>query len=53
MEYILTGGDHVDFRAALEVLNSRDGVELIRVDSGGTLRGVLLREGVVDEGSAC
>jgi 2,5-diamino-6-(ribosylamino)-4(3H)-pyrimidinone 5'-phosphate reductase len=49
VDYIMTGDEHVDFRAALEQLNEKYGVELIRVDSGGTLNGVLLREGLVDE----
>ena len=49
VEFILTGEDRVDLRASLEELYSRYGVESIRVDSGGTLNGVLLREGLVDE----
>jgi 2,5-diamino-6-(ribosylamino)-4(3H)-pyrimidinone 5'-phosphate reductase len=49
VEYITAGDEHVDFRSALEQLNEKYGVELIRVDSGGTLNGVLLREGLVDE----
>jgi 2,5-diamino-6-(ribosylamino)-4(3H)-pyrimidinone 5'-phosphate reductase len=34
---------------ALEELNARYGVRTVRVDSGGTLNGVLLRAGLVDE----
>lgn len=49
VDYIQTGEDHVDFRSALEQLNEKFGVELVRVDSGGTLNGILLREGLVDE----
>jgi 2,5-diamino-6-(ribosylamino)-4(3H)-pyrimidinone 5'-phosphate reductase len=49
VEFILAGKDHIDFRAALEALYSRHGVRTVRVDSGGTLDGVLLREGLVDE----
>jgi 2,5-diamino-6-(ribosylamino)-4(3H)-pyrimidinone 5'-phosphate reductase len=49
MEYILTGDDRVDLTAGLEELHSCHGVESVRVDSGGTLNGVLLREGLVDE----
>ena len=45
----MAGDDKVDFRTALEQLNEKYGVELVRVDSGGTLNGVLLREGLVDE----
>ena len=49
MEFIVAGDDHVDLRAALEELNARCGVKVIRVDSGGILNGVLLRAGLVDE----
>ncbi len=49
IEYIIVGDDHVDLRAALEELNARYGVKSVRTDSGGTLNGVLLREGLVDE----
>lgn len=49
VEYLIYGDDHVDLRQALEELNSRYGVQLIRVDSGGTLNGALLRAGLVDE----
>ena len=47
--YIVTGGEHVDLRAALEELNGRYGVQVVRVDSGGILNGLLLRAGLVDE----
>jgi 2,5-diamino-6-(ribosylamino)-4(3H)-pyrimidinone 5'-phosphate reductase len=49
IEAIVTGDDRVDYRAALEELNARCGVKTVRVDSGGTLNGVLLRDGLVDE----
>jgi 2,5-diamino-6-(ribosylamino)-4(3H)-pyrimidinone 5'-phosphate reductase len=49
VEYIVAGQDRVDLRAALEELNARHGVQLVRVDSGGILNGVLLRAGLVDE----
>jgi 2,5-diamino-6-(ribosylamino)-4(3H)-pyrimidinone 5'-phosphate reductase len=49
MDYIITGDDHVDLRAALEELNERYGVKTIRVDSGGVLNGVLLRAGLVKQ----
>jgi len=39
----------VDYRAALEELNARYGVTTVRVDSGGTLNGALLREGLIHE----
>jgi 2,5-diamino-6-(ribosylamino)-4(3H)-pyrimidinone 5'-phosphate reductase len=49
IESIVTGADHVDLPAALEELNARYGAETVLVDSGGTLNGVLLRDGLVDE----
>ena len=49
IDHIVAGDDHVDLRAALEQLHARYGVKLVRVDSGGTLNGVLLRAGLVDE----
>jgi len=49
VDCIITGEEQVDLRCALEELNRRYGVLCVRVDSGGTLSGVLLREGLVDE----
>ena len=49
IDLVVTGDDHVDLRASLEELNARYGVRVVRVDSGGTLNGVLLRAGLVDE----
>jgi 2,5-diamino-6-(ribosylamino)-4(3H)-pyrimidinone 5'-phosphate reductase len=49
IEYIIAGRERVDLRAALEGLNVRHGVSLVRVDSGGTLNGALLRAGLVNE----
>jgi 2,5-diamino-6-(ribosylamino)-4(3H)-pyrimidinone 5'-phosphate reductase len=49
VDHIVAGDDHVDMEAALEELNRRYGVSTVRVDSGGTLNGVLLRQGLVDE----
>ncbi|HEY5160846.1 MAG TPA: dihydrofolate reductase family protein [Gaiellaceae bacterium] len=49
IETIIAGNDHVDYRSALAQLRERFGVETIRVDSGGRLSGLLLREGLVDE----
>lgn len=49
MDIITAGEDKVDLRAALEELGDRYGVKTVRVDSGGTLNGVLLREDLVDE----
>jgi 2,5-diamino-6-(ribosylamino)-4(3H)-pyrimidinone 5'-phosphate reductase len=49
VEYIVAGDDRVDLRTALEELNAWYGVEVVRVDSGGSLNGALLRGGLVDE----
>ena len=46
---LIHGDDHVDLRAALEELSERFGVQTVRVDSGGTLIGALLRAGLVDD----
>jgi len=46
---ITTGDENVDYRQALELLDSQFGITVVRVDSGGTLNGVLLRAGLVDE----
>ena len=40
---------YVDLCAALEDLNSRFGVKVVRVDTGGTLNGQLLRQGLIAE----
>jgi len=49
IDCIIAGGEHVDLRAALEEICSRYGVKVVRVDAGGTLNGLLLRQGLVDE----
>jgi 2,5-diamino-6-(ribosylamino)-4(3H)-pyrimidinone 5'-phosphate reductase len=49
VQFIRAGEDHVDLRSALEELHARYGVDSVRVDSGGTLNGALLRHGLVDE----
>lgn len=46
---LVAGIEHVDFEQAFEQLNRKFGVTIIRVDSGGTLNGVLLKAGLVDE----
>jgi len=46
---IVAGDDRIDMRAALETLQVRFGVKVVRVDSGGTLNSVLLHAGLVDE----
>jgi 2,5-diamino-6-(ribosylamino)-4(3H)-pyrimidinone 5'-phosphate reductase len=49
IDYIVAGDDKADLRAALEKLNEKYGIETVRVDSGGTLNGVLLRDGLVTD----
>ena len=49
IDSVTAGDDQVNLPAALEELAARYGTKLIRVDSGGTLNGVLLRAGLVDE----
>ena len=49
IDHIRTGDDHVDLKTALEELTTRYGIKKIRVDSGGILNGILLREGLVTE----
>jgi 2,5-diamino-6-(ribosylamino)-4(3H)-pyrimidinone 5'-phosphate reductase len=46
---LVTGTNRVDLAAALGALGKREGAELVRVDSGGSLIGALLRDGLVDE----
>lgn len=47
--FIVAGDDRVDMKTALEELAERFGVRVVRADCGGTLNGVLLRAGLVDE----
>jgi 2,5-diamino-6-(ribosylamino)-4(3H)-pyrimidinone 5'-phosphate reductase len=49
IKYLVAGNDHVDYTKALELLNKKFGIKVIRIDSGGTLCGILLRLGLVDE----
>jgi len=49
IDYIIAGEDQVDLRIALEELYSRYAVKVVRVDAGGTLSGLLLRQGLVSE----
>jgi 2,5-diamino-6-(ribosylamino)-4(3H)-pyrimidinone 5'-phosphate reductase len=46
---VIAGTDRIDMRAALEALNRKHGVNVLRVDSGGTLNSVLLHAGLVSE----
>jgi len=47
--YFLSGRERVDLAASLSSIAGRFGAKTVRVDSGGTLNGVLLRAGLVDE----
>ena len=49
VDCIVAGPEQVDLWAALEELNIRYGIQIVRVDSGGILNGVLLRAGLVNE----
>jgi 2,5-diamino-6-(ribosylamino)-4(3H)-pyrimidinone 5'-phosphate reductase len=49
IEYVISGDDHVDFHSSFQILNSQYKINVMRVDSGGILNGVLLRAGLVDE----
>ena len=48
IQFIMAGADRVDMAKALDELGKR-GTRRVRTDSGGTLNGVLLRQGLVDE----
>jgi len=49
IKFLTFGSERVDLRATLEELNEQFGVDVVRVDSGGTLNGALLRAGLVTE----
>lgn len=49
VDVITRGDEHVDLGGALFDLRERYGVDVVRVDSGGTLNGALLRAGLADE----
>jgi 2,5-diamino-6-(ribosylamino)-4(3H)-pyrimidinone 5'-phosphate reductase len=49
VEEITAGNHRVDLALALEELAERYGAHTVRVESGGTLNGALLRQGLVDE----
>jgi 2,5-diamino-6-(ribosylamino)-4(3H)-pyrimidinone 5'-phosphate reductase len=49
VQELVTGADRVDLAAALDALGRREGVEVVRVDSGGALIGALLGAGLLDE----
>ena len=47
--YITVGDTHVDLMAALAVLYQDYGVKTLRMDSGGTLNGIMFSAGLVSE----
>jgi 2,5-diamino-6-(ribosylamino)-4(3H)-pyrimidinone 5'-phosphate reductase len=49
IEYLMVGKEHVNYKSALQKLYNQYQIKTIRLDSGGTLNGILLREGLVDE----
>ncbi|HEX6075863.1 MAG TPA: RibD family protein [Micromonosporaceae bacterium] len=49
VEHLVVGVDRVDLGEALRQLAERYGVRQVRVDAGGTLNGLLIRTGLVDE----
>lgn len=49
VDVIVTGEEKVDLKESLVRLASEHDVKVIRVDSGGTLNGALLRAGLIDE----
>lgn len=49
VSYLIAGDGRIDLRQALELLGRDLGIKIVRVDSGGTLNGALLRAGLVNE----
>jgi 2,5-diamino-6-(ribosylamino)-4(3H)-pyrimidinone 5'-phosphate reductase len=49
IRYIVAGKQNVDLRAALEKLYIEFNTQKVRLDCGGILNGVFLREGLIDE----
>jgi 2,5-diamino-6-(ribosylamino)-4(3H)-pyrimidinone 5'-phosphate reductase len=49
IDVVICGKEQVDFRKAIPLIGEKYGVKTIRVDSGGTLNGILLRSGLVSE----
>ncbi|WP_344168214.1 dihydrofolate reductase family protein [Kribbella lupini] len=46
---LITGYDRVDLDEALQLLGKHHDARVVRVDTGGTLLGVLLEQGLIDE----
>jgi 2,5-diamino-6-(ribosylamino)-4(3H)-pyrimidinone 5'-phosphate reductase len=49
VRYAIFGKDHVDMKQAIEWLGTEFGAKRVRIDSGGILNGVLLRQNLVTE----
>ncbi|HET7519888.1 MAG TPA: dihydrofolate reductase family protein [Actinomycetes bacterium] len=49
VEHLVVGAERIDLAAALDRLADRYGVREVRTDAGGTLNGLLLGAGLVDE----
>jgi hypothetical protein len=49
IEELVVGAERVVLARALTALGQREGVEVVRVDSGGALIGALLNAGLLDE----
>lgn len=49
VDVIIAGKDRVDLKKALKELQERYGLKTLRIDSGGTLSAILLKEGLIDE----
>jgi len=46
---IIAGEEQINYRSALETLNSKYTVRTVLVDSGGVLAGILIKQGLVNE----
>lgn len=49
IDTIIAGKDQVDLKKALKELQKRYALRTLRIDSGGTLSAVMLKEGMIDE----
>ena len=49
IDTIIAGENRVDLKKALKELQARYGLRTLRIDSGGTLSAILLKEGLIDE----
>ncbi len=49
IDTIIAGKERVDLKKALKELQAKFGLYTLRIDSGGTLSAILLKEGLIDE----